>query len=234
MTSPAPEGGLQLGALALGSSNDYHKPFRSDQQIDGISCKIDFSHTQPRDVGLLGHEDEQGQWQTRHWIINAGLGLTAEANALFNEPSLVLDVLKRRSTSAAILYAAIRTTLRFRNGDRLVQVASQPWMSTIVTNIGVVKSPHFSGGFSYDSDFDPASGRFHVHLCENMPLPLVLFTLWQLSRQRFNDLPRTRSWQTNHLVVTADNPFAVELDGEVIHSKKVAFAIADRRLEVCV
>jgi len=234
MTSPAPESRFQLGAIALGSSNDYHKPIQSDQQIHGIPCKIDFGRLQTRDVGMLGFEDSRGEWQTRHWIINAALGLTAEANAFFNEPNAALDLLKRRSTSLAILYAAMHTMLRFRSQDRLLQVDALPWTTTSVTNLGVVKSPHFSGGFSYDSGFDPASGRFHVHLCENMPLPLALFTLWRLSRRRFTDLPRTRTWQTNHLVVTADNPFAVELDGEVIHSKRVAFAIADRRLEVCV
>lgn len=234
MTRSARETGFQLGAIALGSSNDYHKPIRTDQQIGGISCKIDFARTQARDVGMLGFEDDRGEWQTRHWIINAALGLTAEANAFFNEPNGALDLLKRRSTSLAILYAAMHTMLRFRSRNRLVQVDGHPWTRTKVTNIGVVKSPHFSGGFSYDSGFDPASGRFHVHLCENMSLPLALFTLWQLSRRRFTDLPRTRSWQTNHLVVTADSPFAVELDGEVIHSKRVAFAIADRQLEVCV
>ena len=228
------DGNEQLGAMALGSSNDYHKPVRDDHQIDGVSCKIDFNSTRQRDVGVLDFEDEQGQWQTRHWIVNAGLGITADANAFFNRPNGVLELLKPLSTATAILYAAIRTIVHFCNQDRLLKLASQPWTQARVTNLGVVKSPHFSGDFCYDSDFVPDNGRFHVHLCEDMSLPTTLYTLWQLSRNRFSELPQTRSWRTNRLAVGAEDPFPVEYDGEVIYSRNVAFSICSRRLEVCI
>jgi hypothetical protein len=67
-----------------------------------------------------------------------------------------------------------------------------------------------------------------------MSLPVTLLTLWQLAHHRFIGLPHTRSWDANHLLVTGETPFPVEFDGEVIHSKRVAFSIAEQRLEVCV
>lgn len=224
----------QMGAIALGSSNDFHKPVRSGQRIEGISCKIDFGHVDERDVGWLRFEDEHGGWHTRHWIVNAGLGITAEANAFFNGPDAALALLKRCSTAGAIGYAALRTILRFHNEPRLVKIDSQPCAVIDVSNLGVVKSPHFAGSLCYDSGFDPCSGRFHVHLCEGMSLPETLFTLRQLSREHFRDLPKTRSWETNRLFVVSDQPFPVEYDGEIIHTKKVAFGIAASRLEVCI
>lgn len=223
-----------LGAIALGSSNDYHKPVVPHQQIAGISCKIDFGQVQPRDVGVLRYEVEPGLWAERSWIINASLGITASANDFFNSPNALLRLFKRRWTAVGILYAALRSIVRHRSANRWVQVASGPSKRTRVTNLGVVKNPHFSGSFSYDSSFDPTSGRFHVHLCEDMSLAETLWVLWHLSHGRFTGVPHTATWTTDRLFVTAAAPFPVEFDGEVIRTQKASFSIAPNRLEVCV
>ncbi len=224
----------QLGAIALGSSNDFHKPVRPDQQVNGISCKMEFERAQARDVGVLDFEVTSGAWERRYWIVNASLGITADANDFFNSPDTFLRVLKRRSTATGILYAALSSIIRYRNQPRWIQVASSPARRALVTNLGVVKSPHFSGRFSYDSLYDPRSGRFHVHLCESMSLRETLQVLWHLSRGRFGDVGGTMTWTTDRLLVTGAVPFPVEFDGEVIRTRKAAFSIARNRLEVCV
>ncbi len=225
---------VKLGAIGLGSSNDFHKPSSPDRCVGGIPCKIDPSHTEPRDVGVVRYENSDGRQQERYWILNAGIGLTAAANAYFNRPDNILETLKERWVDAAIVYAAIRTIVRFHNASQRIKVGSEPWRRTTLTNLGVVKSPHFSGSFCYDSPFNPADGRFHVHLCEDMSLAMALATLWRLSQRQFTGLPHTKSWHADRLAVTADTAFPVEFDGEVIHTKHVVFSIAEQRLEVCV
>jgi diacylglycerol kinase family enzyme len=233
MSGPSSDKPLRLGAIALGSSNDYHKPLRSDHCLDGVPCRVDFRSVQPRDVGVLWYESEPRRWACRHWIINASLGITAEANDLFNTPDKILSALKNRCTPAAILYAALRTIQRFRSDERWLKVSGRKARRVRVTNLGVVKSPHFSGRFSYDSAFDPCSGNFDVHLYESGSVRETLRMLWHLSRSQFSDLCGTQSWRTDRVVVAAKAPFGVEFDGEVVRTRKAVFTIADRRLEVC-
>ncbi len=113
---PERETGLAVGAIALGSSNDFHKPVQPWQCTGGISCKIDFSAATPRDVVHVSYSGKGGE-ACRFFLINASAGLTAEANAFFNNTDRLLGWLKQRYTDPAILYAAIRTILRYRNEE---------------------------------------------------------------------------------------------------------------------
>ena len=44
---------IQIGAIGLGSSNDFHKPMYSSRLINGIPCKVDFTNTEERDIGCI-------------------------------------------------------------------------------------------------------------------------------------------------------------------------------------
>lgn len=224
---------VRLGAIGLGSSNDYHKPLRADRQIDGIPCKLDVNATCVRDVGVLTFGGEGKPLGIRYWIVNASIGLTATANDFFNTRAPVFALLKRRTANGAILYAALRTISTYHTPDVTVQVDAGPLMLVPLTNLSVVKSPHVSGGFCYDSPLMPDDGRFFVHLCEDMSLPRTLFTLWKLSNHAFTGLPKTRSWSARHVAVEAKVPFAVEFDGEMAHTRRVVFSMAPQQLNVC-
>lgn len=224
---------IKIGAIGLGSSNDYHKPMRADQQIEGVPCKLDFGATIRRDTGVLTYEVGEGALRTQYWIVNASLGVTADANLFFNTPNKVLSLLKRWTTAGAILYAALHTMATYQNRRIKLQVEHVPPIYVPVTNLGVVKSPHFSGDFCYDSPFEMIGGSFYIHLCEGMSLPRTLFTLWRLSQRRFSGLPQTRSWRAPRLTVQADKPFAVEFDGEVVTTRRASFSIRPKLVQVC-
>lgn len=227
---------VKMGAIGLGSSNDFHKPFRDDKYIEGVPCKIDFHSIERRDVGLITFEDDKGTLQTRYWIVNASIGITAEANLFFNMPDAVLRFLKRSATSGAILYAALHTIASHQNREMTITIGDgQPihTIQTCVTNLGIVKSPHFSGNFCYDSLFKPDSGYFDIHLCEKMSLSRTLVTLWKLSQKKFSGLPSTRSWQSSCLTVQADQQFAIEFDGEVVSTRIASLSIKHKLLKVC-
>lgn len=230
--TPALLPGVKLGAIGLGSSNDFHKPLRVDRRMKGVPCKLDFGAAAAHDVGVLTFED-QGSVRTRHWLVNASVGITAEANYFFNEPAAILSTLKGLTTSGAIAYAALHALAAHRNRRMAMAIDDGPPILTSVTNIGIVKNPHFSSAFSYGSLHEPASGRFYVHLCENMSRPRVLFTLWRSSRRGFSGLPHTRSWRSRRLTVQAGRRFAVEFDGEVVRTTRASFSIRQGAIQLC-
>jgi diacylglycerol kinase family enzyme len=222
----------QLGAIGAGSSNDFHKPADPAAAIDGVSCRVDFSRARGRDLGRISAVDADGRPRSVVWLLNASAGVTAEANAYFNSGAAVIGLLKRHWTDGAILAAALRSIALHRSRT-LVVTRDGVAAALRVTNLGVVKSPHVSGGLRYDSPFDVHDGLFHAHLCTDCSMARTLAVLVMLSRGRFTGRPGTASWTGDALLVESSAPFALEYDGEVMAVRRAAFSMSRNYLPVC-
>jgi diacylglycerol kinase (ATP) len=223
---------VRIGAVGLGSSNDFHKPFMRAQFIDDVPCKVGFRNSYLRDIGCLSYE-VCGRTERRYFIANASIGVTAEANLFFNEPSPELVFLKRVSVEAAILYAAIRTILLYKNFPCTLDIGHREHFTTRLTNLAVMKSPHVSGQFLYDTPVDRDNGIFAVNLSEGMSKLELLNLLISLGRGRFTSLDHTRTWRRDSVHVSSSRTFAVEYDGEVLTLPAVTFSVLRKHLRVC-
>ncbi len=92
---------IKIGAVGIGSSNDFHKPFQSKNIVEKIPYKLNFKDAVERDVGCLLYEKD-GKALKKYFLINASLGITAEGNNFFNNPDFILRFLKKISTQSAI------------------------------------------------------------------------------------------------------------------------------------
>ncbi len=224
---------VRLGAIGLGSSNDFHKPRHDATRLHGVPYKLDFGHTVRHDVGVLAYEDETGAWRTRFWLLNASVGITAEANRAFNQPDAALHWLKRALPSAGMVYAALRGILGHRAAELTLARDDGPPIGVRVRNLGIVKNPHFAGVLRYDSPHEPNGGRFYAHLLEDVSLVGLARALLGLARGRFTGRPGTRSWEVARLVLEAPRPFTIEADGETVTARGARFSALPAALQVC-
>lgn len=211
-----------MGAIGLGSSNDFHKPVT--QRLHGIPARLDFAHAEPRDVCLVELTDESGQTRTRHFLVNASVGVTAEANWRFNNPGPLLAALKRITTDGAILAAALHGIVLGR-ALRVRLTIDGTARDVALKNLGVTKSAHFAGGLRYDTPFEPRSGAMHVHRIGAVGIYRLLRILTALSRGAFTGLDQTESWRASRVRLSSDEPFALECDGEVTRTVAAEFSI---------
>ncbi len=224
---------IKLGAIGLGSSNDFHKPLNGERTIDGIPFKIDFVSTVRHDIGLLTYRDAEDQLHTRRWLINVSVGTTAEANHFFNNPNALLRFFKRFSPWRGMVYAALRTLVGYRPFKMSITVDGDDSVHTRVRNLGVVKNPHFTGALRYDSPYEPGGGHFYVHLLRNLPFPAVVLALARLAFGKFSGRNGTRSWRATRLRIQAERPFAVEGDGEVVTTSRAYLSVVPDLIQVC-
>lgn len=224
---------VKLGTVGLGSSNDFHKPPRTTERQRGIAYRLDFAHTVRHDVGVLGYEDAAGVERRRFWLLNASVGITAEANRAFNEPPTIVRQLKRAWPSAAMAYVALRSILGYRATRMTLTLDGATRLQTGVRNLGIVKNPHFTGMLRYDSPLEPNGGRFYVHLLQDVPLWDVTLALVGLARGRFTGRPGTRSWRAGELLLEARQPFTVEADGETVTARRARFSAIPAALQIC-
>jgi diacylglycerol kinase (ATP) len=225
-------GSVSIGAVGLGSSNDFHKPLSPDRLISGIPCTMDFSSARPRDVGVLTYPSH-GTSERRYFLINASAGLTAEANRFFNSPDRILALLKRISTGAAILYAAFTTMATYQNRCLTIETNGGLRRELELTNLAILKNPNVSGGLKFPGEPRYDSGTLEFHLAGSLRTigRIRLFTCLAAGRPARG--PNMRSWESPAATLSATRPIAVEFDGEVIMTEQVRLSILPRHLQVC-
>ena len=227
---PVPLSDFVLGAVGLGSSNDFHKPFRT--AVAGIPLRIDLESATPRDLVRVVLEGHDGATTTRLVAISASLGLVAEGNAFFEKGDHLLRALKRRWTSTAIAYTAARSLHAHRDFRAVLRLPDAEFRG-LVSSLSVTKTEFVSGAFRYDTPVAPDSGTFAVNLCEGMGRLALLWTMVGVARGKFLGRPGTRHWDASALDVQLEDLHEVELDGEIEWARRARFDVLPERIRTC-
>ncbi len=224
--------GVWLGAVGLGSSNDFHKPVRGTAA--GVPARIDVERAAPRDLGLARWRDERGLAHERVFVVSASVGLVAEANACFNAAAdRCLRWLKRRFLAGAILYAAFLAIARHRGLRARLCWPEGAARELELASLSVLKTPHLAGGLRYDTPVAPADGLFAVNLAHRRSRLGLLALLARLARGRFLGAPGIEHRRARSLELASERPFALELDGETFRARAVRFELLEQRVRVC-
>lgn len=221
---------LTLGAVGLGSSNDYHKPF--GRVLAGVPLRIG-PGTQFRDVGVARLTASNGSQRERHFVVSASIGLTAQANAFFSGVDRVQRWLRSRWTYGAILHAAGRTLARYHNLEARIELPQGETFTSRITNLSVTKTEWVSGSFRYDTPVQQDDGLLSVNLCEGMTRTAALHAMVDLARGRFMGRAGRRHWQVPNVTVEATESTVVELDGEVFEAQRVSFEVLREQIGTC-
>jgi diacylglycerol kinase (ATP) len=232
MTLPA-DADVALGAVGLGSSNDFHKPFDAASFIAGMPVAVDFDRASARDVIRIDYRQRDGSSGKVYAVVNASAGVTAEANAAFNEPNALIRAARSLSVDAAISAAVLTTLATYRDLTCALSVDAGDAEMVSVTNLGVYKNPHFGGALRYDTEVGRDDGTLGVGLCEGLTKLRTVATLAALRKGRFRGRAGTRSWVARELTVDADREFALEADGETVRATGARFSVDQRRLRCC-
>jgi len=221
-------GEVTLGAVGLGSSNDFHKPFRKEDYVGGRPVRVSLDRARPVDV--ISIELPSG---IRYCLLNASIGVTAEANDYFNSRSGVIRTLQRVSMDAAVASAALRTMFRFSNIPLHIKVDDSEEVELEVSNMGVIKRPHFAGSLRYDTPIAPDDGRLGVNVAYGLSFFGRIKAFAAVSRGSFSGRPGTRTGYGTRVEVSGPYDFAVEFDGEVTRTDRAVFTAVPKGVKVC-
>ncbi|NIO48880.1 MAG: hypothetical protein GTN73_05505 [Candidatus Aminicenantes bacterium] len=233
MASSAPGQEFVLGAVGLGSSNDFHKPFRSETFIRGVPTRMNQKEAFPYDIIRIRYRNGQDHTLIRYSIINASIGITAQANALYNSRLPFIVWIKRFSHDGAVVASALKAIFSYKNIPCTLTLGKSEARNFHLTNLGIIKNPHFAGGLCYDTCIKPDDGKLGVNLCAGMTKFETIKTLAKLYKRQFWGQPKTHSWYVNKLCVESALPFALEMDGEVVSAQYAEFELLPRAMRCC-
>ncbi|WP_280254260.1 diacylglycerol/lipid kinase family protein [Nocardia abscessus] len=224
--------GSALGAVGLGSSNDFHKPVSDSARVGSIPVRIDAARADLVDVGKASVLLADGTRSVRYFLLNASMGLVAAGNHSFNQAAGLIGWLKSRSVDAAILATALATIATHR--PLPVAVRGGDWMHAApITNIGVLKSVHFAGGMHYDTAVTCADGRFDVNIWAEAGRLRTLGLVAGLYAGRFRRSRLAVCYRDAVVDLRPDRPAPLELDGEITMVESARLEVLPRVLKVC-
>lgn len=220
---------ISIGAIGLGSSNDFLKP--NQRSIAGIPVRISIDKPYCRqDAGRIVYSDEHGISRQKYFVINASLGATAKGNYLFNNPGPLLKWLKRTNTGIAIAYTSVSTILGFKNDSCTVKYNGQSEQMT-VSNINLLKIPYVAGSLHYNQSIKADDGRFGLNICRGMNRVELLQTLMGLEKGKFTPNKKRKSCFTEKLELKSNVPVIFECDGETAKALSLEIEIVPKALQ---
>jgi len=223
---------IKLGAVGIGSSNDFHKPFDKQICINSIPYKLNFKEAVNRDVGCIQYESD-GKILKKYFLINASLGITAQGNHFFNNPDFILRCLKKFNTQSAIIYTILKNIFAYENFKIKMEVNDESF-TTNISNMGILKSPYFTGGLRFQSDPLLNNGMFDVHLYHSLSKVKLLKLFYKLSKGKSDNSLNKKFWRTDRINISSEKEFAVEFDGEVIKTKSAVLSVIPELIKVCI
>jgi diacylglycerol kinase (ATP) len=223
-------GDITVGAVGLGSSNDFHKPYCD--YFAGVPVRVDPARTTHRDLGLVTYLDGDSVDRQRCFAVSASVGVVAKANALFNVPRGFLSLLKPHSPSLAMVAAALQAVATAENQELRLRTADFE-RQLPVTNLSIAKTRYLAGSLAYEPLVEPCDGMLAINLCENMSRWELLRTLIALYRGKFRNRPKTLTTCAAEVSVESDQPFELEVDGETFSTRRAIFGTLPHKVRVC-
>lgn len=219
-----------IGAIGLGSSNDFLKPFHTF--IKDVPVRINLNEPyQLQDVGLVKYIDENNIQKVKYFIINASFGITAEGNWKFNQPDIILKWLKKTNTEFAINYAAISSILGYRN-KKMTFGYNDIQKTEFISNINILKTPYVSGSLCYRQNIHPDDGSLGLNICLNMNKTALLHTLLKLEKGIFVTNAKKLSTLVTQFDLKSNIPVIFECDGETEKVYQVKISVIPKAIRI--
>jgi len=218
-----------IGSIGLGSSNDFLKPYKT--LIDGIPIKLDYKKRTLTDVAKVTFKDDQKRMRSRFFIVNASLGLTAEANMLFNQGDPIIRLMKSRFLKASIFYSALKALIRHKNQSvRLINRNTAE--SLIISNISLTKKPYISGEFHFAESTAHNSGKLGFHCFGNLSKLELIKSMKKLQSGTFPNNSKQHTSFVSNIRIESDKLLPLETDGEIQLGYAFKFTVIHKGLSL--
>ena len=220
-----------IGAVGLGSSNDYHKPFT--EKVQNIPVRLNDDNPVLRDVGEIVYSNGSSEHKRTYFLISSSTGIVAEGNENFNRGGAILSFLKKTSTDLAIIWAFFQTLRKFENVPFEVKLDDEDVFNFYTSYLAVSKTQYISGMFHFDEDIQRDDGKFMLKILHDYTKMDLIKSLFSLSMGNERGLHDIFSRSVKALEVSSVVPFTLECDGETLTARRVKFQIYEERIREC-
>ena len=226
-----------IGAIGVGSSNDFHKP--NKDKIGSIPVRLNFDNAFYHDVGLVEFKNKKNLLSKEYFVVNASIGFTANANYFFNKNSWINNFIKKNNTNLAIFCAIIKNLFSYKPIQTILTYNGVKYISNEIINLGILKIPHFSGSFVYPKEIKVNNGIFKIFYFNSKSNNIyknklhILQIIKDFLQNNILNNPSLEEVNTDKIEIKTKNETLLEIDGEVKKFTLANFNIIPESLLLC-
>jgi len=221
-----------LGAIGLGSSNDFHKP-ASGANFRGVATRCSADRPVLQNVLRITFTDEDGGVHIERVVANASAGVVARGNDLFNRRWGPVGVARALGPGPGIVCASVCAIALRRSAAVALRVDGEDVFNGGGPLVGLFVNRHFAGSLSYADQTDVQSDHMGVAVLEDVGLPARLSLLSAATNGGLAASSRLRLLHATQCECTFESAQLLEMDGEVVRAKSFRADLDRASLKVC-
>ncbi|MBQ8550191.1 MAG: diacylglycerol kinase family lipid kinase [Clostridia bacterium] len=202
---------VNLGAIPCGSGNDFLKFFSSREPFADIAAQVEGT---PIDTDVIKVDDT--------YCVNiCSLGMdavVADGMSRFKRLPFVSGGMAYKLSIVKVLLGKIgqRARIKIDGEDK----GEYDCLFAVCAN-----GPVYGGGYKSAPNADPTDGRLEWLIVENISKPKILKFIKRYEQGTHEDLPICHHGHCRVMEIEALREEPINLDGEIIHRKKVRFEL---------
>ncbi|WP_419419428.1 diacylglycerol/lipid kinase family protein [Legionella sp. D16C41] len=225
---------IKLGAINLGSSNDFHKPYH--KLLKGHSLRMSTQST-AYDVGRCRMINETGESKETLFLVNASIGLTAQGNYIFNTNPIVQHF-KKINFNVANFCTLLLLLKNISHQQFFLELITSEGetivFDEIMSNMGILKTPNVSGGMNFGTPVQRNDRLLDFVFTKKINIGQLFSLFIKLHKGAFLNDKNSGFHSINSIKVSSLTPFLLEMDGEIMEPVREAFFdLHPQTIQVC-
>ena len=224
---------ISMGAVGLGSSNDFHKPLDRGRFFGGIPVRCSVADAVDQNALRVEFLGIDGSWRTEFAVANASVGMIAFGNDLFERRWSPVGVSRRLGASAGIACASLASVVLSKDVRLNLAVDGGAVYEGATSLLGVYVNRHFAGSLRYSDETNALSGHMGVTLLGDTTVRERFSLLAAATNGGLPGPPRSRLWHGRSCHSVFENTTLLEMDGEIRRVKEFRASLLRGALRVC-
>ncbi len=208
-------GAVHLGAIGLGTSNDFHKPIGEAPQVAGFPCRLQVDTARRRDVIRLEATLPTGSVVVRHLLQASHAGTIPAANHRLTRQKSLANWLYRYWYTAALMLASAQEAFTYPGFPAEVEAGPHRWEGEF-TGMSLLKQRFVAGSFAFLTPRTPYDGLLDLALCRKVPAMRLIGLIDAFEKQGLRGHPEVHCAEVTEVTARFGRVLPIDFDGELI------------------
>ncbi|MBF0548712.1 MAG: hypothetical protein HQM08_30060 [Candidatus Riflebacteria bacterium] len=222
---------LFIGAIGMGTSNDFHKPFTPEKMLGGFPAKVREEASKKHDVLMLTVKSPDGSQSVRHFLQSSNVGAIPVTNEVLTQERGFLHSLYNYCYPLGLPLASLYVLFTYEGFEGVVQVGEEKFEG-LFTGMTLLKRPYMAGSFVFKTNRVCDDGLMDLGLCKKVGAFRSLALTGAFQNQGFGGHPEVIFREISSVSVMFSKPQTVDIDGELIKATEATWKVLPKALNI--
>ncbi len=223
---------FRLGALAMGTSNDLHKPLDRAPKIGpGVPCRLDVAKAVPHDLIRFEATLPDGRTEVHHLIQSSSVGTIPTTNVMLTQGKGFAGLLYKVHYLLALLTTSTWVLCTYP-GIRAEVACGTERFNGLYSGLTVLKRRHIAGTFEFATKRTCDDGLVDLGLCQKVGVTEMIGLVAAFEKSGFAGQAKVVFRELAELTAEFAEPQPIDYDGEIVVAKAAKWRVVPKTVNV--